>query len=86
MAYVHLANGEVRKLNADEFTKAFGDETPRVFRENGVEHNVIGVYADEVEYDSAAEKAAVIDKADHDEFEEWKANRDAPKAFDGSPL
>lgn len=80
MAYVHLANGDVRKLNADELKQAFGDESPRVFRDNGTEHHVIGVYPDEVEYDTSVDEATKKENDDRAEFEDWKSKRDKKNA------
>jgi len=80
MPYVHLANGDVKKFDAKEFDAAFGDESPRVFRDNGVEHHVIGVYPDEVEYDTSVSDAEQKDNDDRAEYEEWKSKRDAKAA------
>ena len=80
MPYVHLANGDVKKFDAKEFATAFGDESPRVYRDNGVEHHVIGVYPDEVEYDTSVDEATQKDNDDRAEFEEFKAKRDAKAA------
>jgi len=49
MPYVHLADGTVRKMDADAMNEAFGDEPPTALVEKGKEHIVIGVYPDEVE-------------------------------------
>lgn len=76
MAYVHLANGDVKHFDDKEFAKAFGDETPRVFRDNGTEHHVIGIYPDEVEYDTTVSDAEQKESDDRAEFEAWKSNRD----------
>lgn len=59
MAYVHLADGSTKHLNEDEYTKAFGDEPPRVYRNSGKEHMVVGVYPDEVEYEMTPEEKTV---------------------------
>ena len=75
MPYVHLANGDVRHMNAKEFTNAFGDETPRAFRDNGVEHHIIGVYPDEVEYDQSIDVENQQLADDKAAFEAWKAQR-----------
>jgi hypothetical protein len=80
MPYVHLANGDVRKLNADELTKAFGDESPRVLRDNGTEYHVIGVYPDEVEYDTSVDEATQRENDDRAEFEAWKAEKNKENA------
>jgi len=80
MSYVHLANGDVRKLNAEEFTQAFGDEPPRVFRDNGTEHHVIGVYPDEVEYDTSVDEATQKENDERAEFEAWKAEKNKENA------
>lgn len=58
MPYVQLANGQTKKLNDEEFTKAFGDEPPKAYRDGGKEHMVVGVYPDEVEYEMTAEEKA----------------------------
>jgi hypothetical protein len=80
MPYVHLANGEARKLNAEELTQAFGDEPPRVLRDNGTEHHVIGVYPDEVEYDTSVDEATQRENDDRAEFEAWKAEKNKENA------
>ena len=77
MTYVHLANGEVKHFDAKELASTFGDEPPRVFRDNGTEHHVIGVYPDEVEYDNEPDIAAENEQKDRAEFDAWKAERDA---------
>lgn len=76
MPYVHLANGDVKQLDAKEMAKAFGDDTPRVFRDNGVEHHVIGIYPDEVEYDTSVHETQQRENDDRAEYEAWKAERD----------
>jgi hypothetical protein len=76
MPYVHLANGDVQHLNAAEYAKVFGNETPKAFRDNGTEHVVIGVYPDEVEYDTSVDEATQKAADDHAEFDAWKAERD----------
>lgn len=49
--YVHLANGDVRKVTKKQLEKSREESgTPHAFRENGVEHHVIGVYPREVEF------------------------------------
>lgn len=45
--YVHLANGEVRRMTAKQIAKL---HAPHAFRENGVEHKIIGIHPREVEY------------------------------------
>ena len=80
MPYVWLANGDVKQLNAKEMTQAFGDERPSVFRDNGTEHHVVGVYPDEVEYDTSVSDAEQKDNDDRAEYEDWKAKRDAKAA------
>ena len=75
MTYVHLANGEVKQMDDKEFSKAFGDDVPRVFRDNGQEHTVIGVYPDEVEYDQTDDEKAA--NAENEEFQQWKRDRDS---------
>jgi len=79
MPYVHLANGDVKEFNAKEFVATFGDEPVRVFRDNGVEHHVIGVYPDSVEYDTSVDEATQKENDDRADYEEWKRNRDAEK-------
>lgn len=76
MPYVHLANGEHRKLTPDEFAKAFGDDVPRTLRDNGTEHHVVGVYPEEVEYDTSVDEAIQKENDDRAEFEAWKADRE----------
>jgi hypothetical protein len=80
MPYVHLANGDVKQVDAKVFADVFGDEPPRVFRDNGVEHVVIGVYPDEVEYDTSVDEATQKENDDRAEYEEWKSKRDKKAA------
>ena len=75
MPYVHLANGDVKKFDTKELFNAFGDESQRVFRDNGVEHHVIGVYPDEVEYDTSVSDAEQKENDDRAEFEAWKSSK-----------
>jgi hypothetical protein len=75
MPYVHLANGDVKQFDAKEYAKTFGDDTVRVFRDNGVEHHVIGVYPDEVEYDTSVDDATQKENDQRAEYEAWKANK-----------
>lgn len=76
MPYVHLANGDVKQFDAKEMVTAFGDDTPRVYRDSGTEHHVIGVYPDSVEYDTSVDEATQKENDDRAEFEAFKANRD----------
>jgi len=80
MPYVHLANGDVKHFDAEEFVKAFGDGAQTHYRENGVEHHVIGVYPDEVEYDQSVEAENQQLADDRAEFEAWREKRDAKAA------
>lgn len=80
MPYVHLANGDVRQLDTKEMTATFGDERPSVLRDNGIEHHIIGVYPDEVEYDTSVDDATQKANDDRAEYEDWKAKRDAKAA------
>ena len=75
MPYVHLANGDVRKFDTKELFNAFGDGSQRVFRDNGVEHHVIGVYPGEVEYDTSVSDAEQKENDDRAEFEAWKSSK-----------
>lgn len=75
MPYVHLANGDVVHHTDKELAQVFGDSGhQRAYRQNGVEHTVIGVYPDEVEYQQTDDEKA--DAEDRREFEEYKRNRD----------
>jgi hypothetical protein len=48
--YVHLANGEIRKVTAKALGKSRDESgTQHAFNENGVQHTVIGVYPKEVQ-------------------------------------
>lgn len=76
MPYVHLANGDVKQYDQKEFDATFGDQGARVFRDNGVEHHVIGIYPDEVEYDTSVSDAEQKDNDDRAEYEAWKEKRD----------
>lgn len=79
MAYVHLANGDVEKVTEKELAaNRAASGSPNVFRKNGMEHHVVGVYPEEYEHPESeevqAEKAKQND-ADRAEFEQWKANQ-----------
>jgi hypothetical protein len=52
MPYVHLANGDVKKLSPEEMDEQFGDNPPIVFRDGNTESAIIGVYPDDVEIES----------------------------------
>lgn len=79
MPYVHLANGDVHKLTAKELATSQEESgSPNAFRKDGKEHQVIGVYADEVEHpesEEAATERAKQEAADREEFENWRANQ-----------
>lgn len=87
MPYIHLANGDVRKVTTKELT-ANNEQSgsPRVWRENGMEHHVIGVYPEEYPHPESeevvAEKAAA-EKEDRAAFEEWRASQ---RGFSGKAL
>lgn len=87
MPYVHLANGDVYRLTAEELAASQEESgTPLAFRKNGMEHAVIGVYPDEVEHEPSAEQKALNAKKDAEEkaaFEEWRATQ---HDFGGQPL
>lgn len=51
MPFVHLANGDVVHHTQDELDERYGNETPIVYRKDGKESGIIGIYADDVEYD-----------------------------------
>lgn len=78
MPYVHLANGDVKKVSDKELNanhEASG--STKVFRENGTEHHIIGVYPEEYEYqdeETQAENAAQ-DEKDRADYEAWKKER-----------
>lgn len=77
MPYVHLANGDVKTLDAKEMEEAFGEiGHQRAYRENGVEHQVIGIYPDSVEYDQSEDEKAR--DAENAQYQEWKRTRNAP--------
>lgn len=77
MPYLQLANGETKKLDNDEFKEMFGDEPPRVYRENGKELTIVGVHADEVEYEmTPEEKTAKREKKQAKK--DKKANKENP--------
>jgi hypothetical protein len=79
MPYVHLANGDVETLTDKEWAKAQNDAgAAGVFRKDGKEFQVIGVYPEEVEHPKSEEELAVDsekEKADREEFDAWKASR-----------
>lgn len=56
MPYLQLANGETKKLDNDQLKEMFGDESPRVYRDSGTEHMIVGVYPDEVKYEMTPEE------------------------------
>lgn len=74
MPYVHFGNGEHRKVTTEELTANQAmSGSHNAFRDNGVEHHIVGVYPDEVEYEmSDEEKGAASEKA---QYEEWKRSR-----------
>lgn len=73
MPYVHLANGEVLTLKQKELDEQVGNSAPNTLHRNGTQHQVIGIYPDDVELTrNEDEETADKDKA---EFEEWKASR-----------
>lgn len=81
MPYLQLGNGETKKLSNDEIAKMFGDEPPRVYRTDGVEHMIIGIHPDEVEYEMTAEektssKEAAQAKADKKQAKKDKKNKE----------
>ena len=83
MPYVHLANGDVEKVTQKDLDKNHLESgSPLVFRKDGMEHHIIGVYPEEYEHpeteEAQAEKAQQ-NEADRAEFEAWKANRDKPQ-------
>lgn len=82
MPYVHLANGDVKQFDVKEYAKTFGDEPVRTFRDNGTEHHVIGVYPDEVEYDTTVSDAEQKANDDRAEYEAWKSERDSAEKVD----
>lgn len=89
MAYVHLANGDVRKMTEKQLAAArdeAGNQTH--LRDNGIEHHIIGVYPEETPYErelSEEEKSArtAAEVKERAEYEEWRASQ---KGFEGSPL
>lgn len=52
MPFVHLANGAVKHLTAEEMEKEFGDEPPRVMEDSGVQYAIVGIYPDGVKLPS----------------------------------
>lgn len=68
MPFVHLANGDVKHLDNDELNDRYGNETPRTYRDSGVESAIIGIYPDDVEYEE--EKAEEDNSADENEDQE----------------
>lgn len=61
MPYVHLANGEHRKVDEKTLAAirdASGNATH--LRDAGTEHFIVGVYPDEVEYEMSDEEKATV--------------------------
>ena len=79
MPYVHLANGDVEKVTQKDLDGNYeqsGSHT--VFRKDGMEHHIVGVYPEEYEHPETEEVRAEKEKqndADRAEFEAWKARR-----------
>lgn len=69
MPYVHLANGDVVHHTQEELDDRYGEETPRVYRNGGKESGIIGIYADDVEYE---DESAHDENAPDDEREDEK--------------
>ena len=72
-SYVHLANGQVREVENDDWINESG--TPNAFREGGMEFQVTGVYPKEVEHPASPEVQAQKDKEDEAnraEFDKWR--------------
>jgi hypothetical protein len=82
MPYVHLANGDVKKVTEKELNQNHEDSgSTQVFRMDGMEHHIIGVYPEEYEHPETDEAKAERQKqedSDRAEFENWRANRDKP--------
>lgn len=75
MPYLQLANGETKKLDNDQLKEMFGDESPRVYRDSGTEHVIVGVYPDEVKYEMTPEEKTA--KAERKQAKkDKKENRD----------
>jgi hypothetical protein len=70
MPFVHLANGDVKHHTQEELDDRYGDETPKVYRDGGVESAVIGIYPDDVEFeDEASDDDETADNEREDETE-----------------
>lgn len=79
MPYVHLANGDVETVTQKDLdANHAASGSPLVFRKDGMEHHITGVYPEEYEHpeteEQQAEKAQQ-NEADKAEFEAWKAQR-----------
>jgi hypothetical protein len=49
--YIHLANGDVIGISNEEWAAAVAESgSPSVYRKDGIEHPVIGVFYAEVSY------------------------------------
>lgn len=87
MPYVHLSNGDVKRVTTKELV-ANNEQSgsPHVWRENGLEHPVIGVYPEEYEHPKSEEERAVEaakEAEDRAAFDAWRATQ---HNFEGRPL
>lgn len=87
MPFIHLSDGSVEVLTDTQWADAqIKSGTPTAYRKDGLEYQVIGVYADAVEHPLSAEEQTEIDAkvaSDKAEFAAWRATQ---TATDGTPL
>lgn len=76
MPYLQLGNGQTKKLSNDEITEMYGDESPRVYRADGVEHMIVGIHPDEVEYQMTPEEKATSKEAAKAKADKKQAKKD----------
>lgn len=82
MPFIHLSNGDVEALNDTQWAVAqVTSGTANAFRKDGLEYQVIGVYADAVEHPLSEEELAVIAAKENEQkaaFEKWQTSQNAP--------
>lgn len=89
MPYVHLANGEHIKVTQKDLAANHAESgVTTVFRKDGMEHHIVGVYPEEYEHPETeevqAEKAKQND-AEMQEFRAWKAQQQGAHAIEHDP-
>ncbi len=86
MPYIHLANGDVVKVTKEELVQSRVEAgAHNAYRQDGMEHYVIGVYPDEVQHplsQKQLDEKAKQDAIEKAAFDKWKT--DQPNHIEGS--